>query len=279
MENPPISGSEQKIDEYVTRIQNGESKDSIFDGLPESFRSSVDKKLAESAEKKETPQGPPVNYIEVVIDDEFMQKNLVQNGGLRMRGGEANWNGEVDLMKYVLSENLSPEYRKIAEDKIEKFKAGQEKTYQHESHHIRNRENGLTPHMAAENLREFLTFRVLDELSAFATGELYNKDLTSEHILTALQKAKQAIENSYYGEPFSNDAKWYTSQHSNNPEASSRQINPEKYHRIIRQYFKINGKDTLNILGESGKMPEFTEIVNGLILKLDNVMNTENLNT
>lgn len=229
-------------------------------------------------EKKETIQDPKINYIEVVIDDEFMQKNLMSNGGLRMQGGQANWDGEVDLMRYVISEKLSPQYRKIAEDKIEKFNKGQEKTYQHESQHIKNRENDLTPHVAAENLREFLTFRVLDELSAFTVGELYNQDLTLGHILIALQKAKQAIENSYYDGPFINDAKWYMSQHGSDPEASSRKINQEKYHKIMRQYFIIKGKDVLNILGESGKMPEFTKIVNELILKLDNIMNMSNFN-
>jgi len=221
----------------------------------------------------ESLQDPPINYIEVIIDDDFIQKNLMPNRGLRMQGGQANWNGEVDLMRYSISENLSPEYRKIVEDKIEKFNKGQEKTYQHESHHIRNRENDLTPHLAAENLREFLTFRVLDELSAFATGELYNQDITPENIFAALEKAKQDINNSYYGEPFKNDAKWYTAQHRNDSEVFSRQINKEKYHKIMRQYFIIKGQDILAVLQKENKISEFTEIVNGLIGKLDQILN------
>ena len=36
-ENKPLTGGDQKIEEYVSRIKNGESKDSIFQGLPESF--------------------------------------------------------------------------------------------------------------------------------------------------------------------------------------------------------------------------------------------------
>lgn len=311
MEKLPFSGSEQKIQEYANRIQNGESKDSIFEGLPESFKSSIDKKLDESSEENESIetaraqrykadqekigelreqlgitkplektgalQGPPINYIDVVIDDAFMQKNLMSNGGLRMQGGQANWNGEVDLIRYSISEKLSPQYQDIAKDKIEKKHAGEEQMYQHESHHIGNRENGLAPHVAAENLREFLTFRVLDELSAFTTGELYNQDITPENILAALEKAKQDIDDSYYGEPFENDMKWYTSQHGNKSEAFSRQINQEKYHQVMRQYFKINGKDILNIIGKSGMMPEFTKILNELILKLDNIMNAQRI--
>ncbi len=304
-----LSAGEKKIQEYIDRINGGESKEAVTDGLSESFRDGIEKGLKskeelaetskqnkirddaeierlrrelgikETSTQSETFQGPKINYIEVIIDDEFMQKNLMPNGALRMQGGQANWNGEVDLMKYVMSENLSPEHRKIAEDKIEKHNAGQEKSYQHESHHIRNRENNLTPHVAAENLREFLAFRVLDELSAFAAGELYNQDLTIENILTALQKSRQAVENSYYGEPFINDAKWYSSKHRDKKESFSRQINPEKYHQIMRQYFNVKGKDILPILQGSDKMPEFTKIVNELIIKLDDIMIGMNPNT
>ncbi len=51
-----LTGAEQKIEEYVNRIKNGESKDSIFQGLPESFKSGIEKRLAEPAEDK-TEQG------------------------------------------------------------------------------------------------------------------------------------------------------------------------------------------------------------------------------
>ncbi len=50
-----ISG-EQKIEEYMNRIQNGESKDSIFQDLPESFKSNIEKGLTKSIEEK-TEQG------------------------------------------------------------------------------------------------------------------------------------------------------------------------------------------------------------------------------
>ncbi len=51
--NTPSSGSEQKIDEYVKRINDGESKDSIFQGLPESFKSGIEKRLSEQVEEPE----------------------------------------------------------------------------------------------------------------------------------------------------------------------------------------------------------------------------------
>ena len=50
--NKPLTGGEQKIEEYVNRIKNGESKDSIFQDLPESFKSGVEKRLAEPVEEK-----------------------------------------------------------------------------------------------------------------------------------------------------------------------------------------------------------------------------------
>jgi hypothetical protein len=260
MEKPHLSGAEQKIEEYLDRINTGESKDSILQGLPPSFASRIEAGIAESEKKLEdqkkiedlrgrleTHSGPPIKNVEVVIDDEFMQKNLLPGNKLRMTFGHANWNGEVELIQYVISEKLSPEYLELVRDKVEKNKAGQEKTYHHESHHIRNRENNLTPHLASENLREFLTFRVLDELTAFTTGELYNQELTPEQILIAIEKAKQDIENSYYGEPFERDAKWYKSQHANKPELFSRKIDTEKYHKVMRQYFMIKGKDVLGV--------------------------------
>jgi len=52
-EEKPASAAEQKVNEYVARIQNGESKDSIFQGLPGSFRSQIESRLAKLAEKEE----------------------------------------------------------------------------------------------------------------------------------------------------------------------------------------------------------------------------------
>lgn len=219
---------------------------------------------------------PTINYIDVAIDDDYIQKNLLPGGALKMKGGHANWDGEVDLMRYSISENLSPEHHEFVKDKIEKMQAGQEKTYQHESHHIRNREHELTPHIAAKNLREFLSFRVLDELSAFTTGELYDKDLTAETILEALKTSEQKISDSYYGQPFVDEARWYLSQHANKPEVFSREINQNTYHTIMRHYFNVNSVDILSVLQKDGKLSEFTKIVNDLILKLDPLLNSVN---
>ncbi|MBP6855122.1 MAG: hypothetical protein KBD26_02595 [Candidatus Pacebacteria bacterium] len=47
-----LPGAGQKIEEYVNRIKNGESKDSIFQGLPESFKSGIEKRLNKTSEEK-----------------------------------------------------------------------------------------------------------------------------------------------------------------------------------------------------------------------------------
>lgn len=60
MESPnnkkSLTNAEQKIEEYVNRINNGESKDSIFQGLAESIKSGIEKRLNETLEEK-TDQG------------------------------------------------------------------------------------------------------------------------------------------------------------------------------------------------------------------------------
>lgn len=102
MELQPTNG-ERKIQEYVTRIQNGESKETVLDGLSPAFIFGVEQQLAtatdktemssESKEKTEDMENPPIVYSEIVIDDEYMEANLVPVGtemALRMRGGQAN---------------------------------------------------------------------------------------------------------------------------------------------------------------------------------------------
>lgn len=292
MEQQPQSAGALKVEEYVARIKSGESKDSIIENLPPSFVSAINKKLAEPEEKAkvsvdldpsavevaEKLHHPPINYIEIVIDDDYMRKNLMPGGGLMMQGGQANWDNEVDIMKYVISDNLSSEFRQIAAEKIAKREAGEETTYQHEAQHISNRENGLAPHVAAESLREFLAFRVLDEMSAFSRGELHNQEMTAENIIKALKLAEASILQSYYGVPFEGDASWYMSQHGNETNALSREIDTDKYHQVMRQYFKINSIDIFTTLQDADQMPEFTAIVNSLILKLDNLLAAKNPN-
>ena len=53
----PLTAGQQKVDEYVDRIKNGESKESIFDGLPTSFMDAIELGLnIKSSEEIEAEQ-------------------------------------------------------------------------------------------------------------------------------------------------------------------------------------------------------------------------------
>lgn len=225
-----------------------------------------------NAKIEDSIKKPPINYIDVVIDPEYLQENLMLDGGLQMPGGEAGWNGEVYLMRYSASPDLTPDQFNMVEYKIAKFNAEVERTYKHESHHIQNRENGLTPHIAANSLREFMAFRVLDELSAFTAGELLHQEVNVESVLSALQTSKQKIITLYYGETFNSDKNWYVLKHKDDTDVFRREINSDTYHKVMKQYFYIDGNNILEILKRENKIPEFTEIVNDLILRLDTLL-------
>ena len=60
-----LSGSEQKIQEYISRIKNGESKDSIMSGLPPSFIAGIESGLnspKENEPKEEIKSEIPPQY-------------------------------------------------------------------------------------------------------------------------------------------------------------------------------------------------------------------------
>jgi len=67
----PLSAGEIKVNEYVSRIQGGESKDSIFQGLPESFRTRIEDKLAQSTEEDEKGIPPQYRGLNSEILDEI----------------------------------------------------------------------------------------------------------------------------------------------------------------------------------------------------------------
>ncbi len=67
----PLSAGEIKVNEYVGRILSGESKDSIFEGLPESFKTSIEDKLAQSTEEDEKGIPPQYRGLNSEILDEI----------------------------------------------------------------------------------------------------------------------------------------------------------------------------------------------------------------
>jgi hypothetical protein len=57
MEKPEASAGQQKINEYIERIKQGESKDAIFQGLPESFKNAIEKDLNNPEKEKAKKDG------------------------------------------------------------------------------------------------------------------------------------------------------------------------------------------------------------------------------
>lgn len=70
MEKPILTGSELKIQEYINRIKNGESKESIFEGLPPSFISAIELGLNRNEPTQETDDhvSIPEQYIGLDAD-------------------------------------------------------------------------------------------------------------------------------------------------------------------------------------------------------------------
>jgi hypothetical protein len=60
MENQPLSGSEQKIQEYIDRIKKGESKEKTLEGLSPSFINAVEKGLQKEDSKETSPKEQPL---------------------------------------------------------------------------------------------------------------------------------------------------------------------------------------------------------------------------
>ena len=70
--NPINEGAgEKKVSEYVRRIIGGESKDLIFQELPESFRTSIEDRLAQATEEGEVGVPPQYRGLKSEILDEI----------------------------------------------------------------------------------------------------------------------------------------------------------------------------------------------------------------
>lgn len=70
-DNQHLSPGEIKVNEYVKRIQNGESKELIFAGLPESFKTSIEDRLIQSSEEDEKGIPPQYKGLNSEILDEI----------------------------------------------------------------------------------------------------------------------------------------------------------------------------------------------------------------
>ena len=122
MEKPEISAGQQKINEYVERIRQGESKDAIFQGLPESFKHAIEKDLKDEVKEKSNenlkvpPQydGLPSHVLEeiwtipVYVDSEKTRSELERKAAVieQLRKKEAE-NSEIEDQKIQDQEALN----------------------------------------------------------------------------------------------------------------------------------------------------------------------------
>ncbi len=120
--------SENKIDEYVRRIQKGEPKDRIFDGIPESWKKSIEEKLnkgknkeiQESEENLIPPQylGMPSEILEEIwILPTFIDKEKDKLARERRRKA-------IDfLIKKEKNKSKEEERSTIEQEKLEEIKS------------------------------------------------------------------------------------------------------------------------------------------------------------
>ncbi len=94
-----LSGAEQKVNEYVERIDKGESMESVMQGLPSTFRDAIEKKLLAKEQQK---------------DDGFEQKELAiippQYEGLDAESLDFIW----DVKEYVDPQKTAQEKERKA---------------------------------------------------------------------------------------------------------------------------------------------------------------------
>lgn len=116
----PLSAGEIKVNEYVGRILGGESKDSIFEGLPESFKASIEDKLVQSTEKDE--KGIPPQYRglnseilnEIWIIPEYVDREKTKE--LKDKKAKAiTALKERELSETIKKENQTADEQKITE--------------------------------------------------------------------------------------------------------------------------------------------------------------------
>jgi hypothetical protein len=114
MEKTPLTPAEQKVQEYIGRIESGESKDSIMNGLPQSFVSSIEAGLAEKAKKAKIEDEAKISAIRIKLGIESSQEKgkyqLVSELIEKVTKGRKQI--VLDLYKKLFDEIKNPESRR-----------------------------------------------------------------------------------------------------------------------------------------------------------------------
>lgn len=126
-----IPGAQDKINEYVERIEGGESKDSIMQGLPKSFSDAIEERLA-NKEKGETEDKERIEEIREEINptdkkDGFEKKEVEHDFGDHAQA-VGIYNTMMDLGK-GLTEGLKEDFVRKVQRYADEIKSGKSKEY------------------------------------------------------------------------------------------------------------------------------------------------------
>lgn len=113
MEKPPLTPAEEKVQEYIGRIESGESKDSIMNGLPPSFVSGIEKGLSELQKTQEIKDKADLEVVRQKLGIESSQEKgkyqLVSELIEKVTKGRKQV--VVDLYKRLFDDIKNPESR------------------------------------------------------------------------------------------------------------------------------------------------------------------------
>ena len=186
MEKQPLSGSEQKIQEYVARIKSGESKDLILQGLPPSFVAGIEASMNESENVSESK----TEQVEIA---EQKEQPFVP---VQYKGLDAD---TLDFI-WIIPEYVDPEKTRQEKEKKQKVV---DMLREKESDEKRQQEKKLADEVKIEQIRkdlgigsdEALTTK-LRELSSLENDE-DNKHLIAGLVKYVSQGRKQAVMDLY----------------------------------------------------------------------------------
>lgn len=187
MENQPLNGSEQKIQEYIARIKAGESKDSILQGLPPSFIAGIEAGMNESENSSESETG------RVEITEQEKEPSVPpQYEGL-----------DADILDFIWT---IPEY--VDREKTQREKERKQKVInalrKKESEGVDMQKKKLGDEVEVEQIRKNLgigsdetLFAKQQELAAIQNSEGKKNHLISGLVKLVSQGRKQAVIDLY----------------------------------------------------------------------------------
>ncbi len=114
MEKIPLTPAEQKVQEYIGRIESGESKDSIMNGLPPSFVSGIEAGLAVKANKAKIEDEDKISKIRSELGLELNQEENKHHSVLELiqKVSKDRKQVVVDLYKRLFDDIENPESRR-----------------------------------------------------------------------------------------------------------------------------------------------------------------------